>query len=269
MNKVQQVLNGILDKFKEGKVPDAIAYACYPAFDVPSSNWSFFNRTIMFMCGGTCDARGFRQWKESGRFVKKGSSAIHILVPCFGKTKDDDSDEESQVLRFFKAAPVFRVEDTDGEALDYEQLELPDLPLIERAKSWGISVKAVPGNYRYYGAFSFVKKEIALATTEEGVFFHELGHAAHEKVIGKLKGGQDPYQEIVAELTAAALCRIVGKKATDSIGNSYRYIENYAKKVNHSPHSACMKVLREVEQVITLILSGVDNNQNRKVTANG
>jgi len=39
------------------------------------------------------------------------------------------------------------------------------------------------------------RKEIALATVEEGVFFHELAHAAHEKVNGLLKTGQDALQE--------------------------------------------------------------------------
>ena len=45
--------------------------------------------------------------------------------------------------------PVFRVEDTGRELLDYEQIELPDLPLIEKAEEWRISVKAIPGNNRY------------------------------------------------------------------------------------------------------------------------
>ena len=73
-----------------------------------------------------------------------------------------------------------------------KSLELPDFPLIERAEEWGISVKAVPGNYRYYGYYQPGRNEIALATPEESVFFHELAHAAHEKVKGALKPGQDP-----------------------------------------------------------------------------
>jgi antirestriction protein ArdC len=253
---VKSVLNTILEKFKDGSVPDAVAYATFPEMDVPSSNWSFFNRTIMFLCGGTADARGFRQWQEAKRYVKKGSRAFHILVPCFGKTKDKDTGEDTEVIRFFKAAPVFRVEDTEGEPLPYEQIELPPLPLIEKAIAWGINVKAVPGNYKYYDSYSMKRKEIALATTEECVFFHELGHAAHEKVIGELKGGQVPYQEIVAELTAAALCKMVGKTANETLGNSYRYIESYAKELNQSPYSACMKVLSQTEKVLALILKG-------------
>jgi len=41
--------------------------------------------------------------------------------------------------------PVFRVEDTDGQPLEYERIELPELPLMEKATEWRISVKAVLG----------------------------------------------------------------------------------------------------------------------------
>lgn len=65
--------------------------------------------------------------------------------------------------------PVFRVEDTDGEALEYETLKLPTFPLEERAEEWGISVKAIPGNYRYYGYYQPGRNEIGLATPESNV----------------------------------------------------------------------------------------------------
>jgi len=58
--KVKQVLNDILERFKSGDIPEAIALASYPALDIPSSQWSFLNRTIMFLAG-TGDARGYRQ----------------------------------------------------------------------------------------------------------------------------------------------------------------------------------------------------------------
>ncbi len=87
----------------------------------------------------------------------------------------------------------------------------------DRSQGWTPSsplphFKAIPGNYFRCGYYSSLGKEIALATKEESVFFHELAHCAHEKVKGSLKAGQDPLQEIVAELSAQALCSIVGKK---------------------------------------------------------
>ena len=83
--------------------------------------------------------------------------------------------------------PVFRAEDTEGDPLDYEIVELPDLPLLELAEQWGITVKNVPGNFQYYGFYSDQRKEIGLATKEECVFFHELAHAAHYKLQAGLR----------------------------------------------------------------------------------
>lgn len=251
--RVQDVLNTIIEKFKTGEIPEAVAMASYPMPDIPSRNWSFTNRTLMFL-SGTGDARGFRQWKCANRHVCKGAKAIYILVPCFKKKVDEATGEEGEILSFFKASPVFRVEDTEGEQLDYEMLTLPNLPLIEKAREWDISVKAVPGNREYRGYYSPARREIGLATPEEKTFFHELAHAAHEKVKGELKTGQDPIQEIVAELSAQALCRLVGKSFKETLGNSFQYIERYAKKLKQTPHTACLKILSETEQVLGLIL---------------
>ena len=258
--RVREILDGIIDKFKSGEIPEAVAMASFPIPDIPSSKWSFTNRLLIFLAG-TGDARGFRQWKAANRWVKKGARAIYILVPCMRKETDMATGEEKEVLRYFKPSPVFMYEDTEGEPLDYEQINIPDLPLIRKAEDWGISVKAIPGNYRYRGYYSPNRNEIALATPEEKVFFHELAHAGHEKLKGKLSAGQDPFQEIVAELSAQALCRLVGKQTRDTTGNSYQYIERYAENLGLSPHSACLRVLGETEKVLNLILK---NNEIAK-----
>lgn len=203
----------------------------------------------------TEDARGFRQWNEVRRLVKKGSKSFNILVPCFRKEKGKKTDEDISRLSGFTTANVFRVEDTEGETLDYQRIKLPTHPLMEKATEWGIQVKAVGGNIEHYGYYSPDKKLIALATEEESVFYHELCHVAHEKVIGNLKRKQDPLQEIVAELSAHVLCRIVGKDGNKYFGNSYRYIEGYAKEIQLSPYSAVMRVVSDVEKVLWLILN--------------
>jgi len=264
-DRVKNVLDTIVKKFKSGEIPEAVAMASYPMLDIPSAKWSFTNRTLMFL-SGTYDARGYRQWRDVNRWVRKGSTALHILVPCFKKQIDKETGEEKEVLRLFKSVPVFKYEDTDGKKLDYESIEIPDLPLLEKAKHWGISVKAIPGNFRYHGYYSTQKREIALATPEESVFFHELAHAAHEKVHGKLKNGQDPFQEIVAELSAQALCRMVGKNLSDTTGNSFKYIERYAKKLKLTPYLACLKVLGETEKVLNLILKGSEPESHDKMS---
>ena len=251
--KVRETLDKIIERFKSGDIPEAVAYTMFPIPDLPSTRWSLLNRTLMFL-SGTMDARGIRQWNQANRYVKKGTKAIYILVPYFRKVDDDGT--EQQVISGFGAKPVFRVEDTNGEPLDYQSMELPDLPLIERAEEWGISIKAVPGNYRYYGYYSWDRKEIAIATSQECVFFHELAHSAHHIIKGNLKPGQDPFQEIVAELSAQALALMVGKSAEDVSGNGYRYIGRYAEKAGMGVHAACLRVMGDTEKVLNLILNG-------------
>ena len=200
---------------------------------------------------GTMDARGFRQWQQVNRHVKKGAKAVHILVPVFKKA--DDSSEDNKILTGFTAKPVFRVEDTVGEPLEYEQIELPELPLLDRAKEWGLNVKAIPGSPSGYGYYNPVKKEIGLATPDELTLFHEMAHHADKLIKGKLNKGQDPLQEVTAELAAAILCQLVGKQS-DSLGNSYKYISGYAVKLKMSAHSACLRVMADTEKILKLIL---------------
>jgi antirestriction protein ArdC len=176
----------------------------------------------MFLAG-TSDARGYNQWQAENRHVRKGAKALHILVPKIIKHAIEDTDEEGEeneenkVLTGFMVRPVFRFEDTEGEPLDYEKQPLPDLPLISKAEEWNISVKCIPGNYKYFGYFSSRKLEIDLASKEESVFFHELAHAAHGLLLKRHGQGRslektpEWEKEIVAELAAAAHCRIVGK----------------------------------------------------------
>ena len=170
--KVKETLTKIIDQFKNGKIPEAVAYSMFPFPEVPSARWSMTNRTLMFL-SGTMDARGIRQWNSVSRYVKRGTKGLYILVPYLKKV-EDDLEEQSHFLMGFGVSPVFRVEDTDGEALEYENIELPDFPLMDRAKEWGIDVKTIPGNYKFLGYYSPGRKEIALASPSEVVFFHEL-----------------------------------------------------------------------------------------------
>lgn len=252
-NKIQETLNGILEVFKSGQIPEAICFASFAPFNIPSSKWSFLNHIILWV-HRTNDARGYRQWLEVGRHVKKGSQAIYILAP---RLKKEDVDK---TLIGFLGVPVFKVEDTEGEPLNYEKA-IPNFPLMDKAREWGLNVMAVERNGRFWGSYN--GEEIKLATSEEIVFFHELCHHAHKLIKGELVYGQDWKQEIVAELSAEALYRIVGLKK-ETIGNTYKYIEQYAEEAKLSPVKACLEVLHEVEQVIKLIIGGDENvKENR------
>lgn len=118
-------------------------------------------------------------------------------------------------------------------------------PLLDVVQAWGIRVDYAAIRSAYYGSYSPDRKEIVLCTHDEQTFFHELAHAAHEQVLGALKRGQDWKQEIVAELTAATLMHLFGKRPND--GWSYRYISEYAEKAEKDVYRACLTVLADVE----------------------
>ncbi len=261
--KPKDTLNKIINLFKEGDLPAAMSMAIFPLPNVPLSKWSFLNRTLCFM-QGTCDARGFSQWKDSGRYIKKHSKAIHILAPNMRKIKVEDEttgEETSQsILKGFRLIPVFKAEDTDGTPLTYENISLPDLPLLEVANAWGINVKAIPGSFKYYGYFSPSKKEIALATPEEKVFFHELAHAAHYRIESFSKNEPVWKKEIIAELCASALEYMTGRLAPN-IGESFSYIERYAKKTKKSTVDSCIGLLSTCEKVLNEIFSYSNQSQ--------
>jgi hypothetical protein len=261
VSKVQKVLHGILEKFKTGDVPKAIVYSMFPIKAIPSEKWSYINRMIMLL-SGTIDARGIRQWNRAGRSVKPGSKALYILVPYFIKRRSLE-DDETELLKGFMAKPVFGVEDTEGELLDYEKvIPLPDLPLLERAREWGVTVSTIPPCLKFLGVYLPDAKEIVVATPEEIVFFHELSHAAYDLCIAKLKPGQRWDQEIIAELSAQALCHLVGKQPDNNLGNSYRYIGGYADQAGLNPVTACLKVIDDVERVLNLILKKKEVNKH-------
>ena len=249
--RANQEIDRLLALFESGEIPDAVARAVIPPLDVPCAKWSLPNKLLTAMAG-TVDARGYRQWQEVGRYVTKGARAFYILAPRFKKFRDEETDEEETRLIGFLAVPVFRYEDTDGAPIEHAPLEPPEPPpLNEIAEAWGLKVFYVPYHGGWYGHYNPSRQEIVLATHEESTFFHELAHAAHGR-FKKLRGGQDWRQEIVAELTAAVLMRLYGKK--DTRGNHYKYIQAYAEKAKKDTRRACVAVLSDVGRCLDLIL---------------
>lgn len=248
--RAQKALEQILKQFEAGTVPEALAFCAILSGKVPAARWSLGNRLLMFLAG-TGDARGFRQWKEVGRAVKKGAKALYILAPLYVRVKPEEEEEDDHRLVGFRTVPVFRLEDTDGKPLPgCDPPQSPPLKAV--AQDWGVQVRYLPFQGGPYGYFRPGAQEIGLATHDEQVFFHELAHAAHARVSGKLKPGQHWQQEVVAELSAVVLMRLYGRRSNE--GASYKYIRAYAEKAKKNVYQACLLVLREVGQVLDAIL---------------
>lgn len=244
-------MNKVIAQFKDGNIGQLVEVIKIRRNknDSPSGNWSLSNQMLAFVqtAGMTIDCRGFRQWEEVGRKVKKGAKAVYILGPVTRRIEDKDSGDKKTIVVGFKSIAVFSYYDTEGDELvqhDYKPAEMP--PLMDVAERLNVAVTWGPIGENAYGWFSPKGKKIHLGTEQWGTFFHELAHAAHND-LEKLKGGQDVDQEVIAEFTAAVLMSLYGH---DYSGNAWQYIMHYAPT---DPLRAVVRCLSTIEKVIDVI----------------
>ena len=241
--KAQASLERVIAKFQAGDLSAVTAITRIQLDpDAPMHKWSLCNKVLAFGQAQELDCRGFRQWQEVGRQVKKGSKAIYILRPH--TIKKENQGEEELVCVGFSAVAVFAASSTEGETPlpNYAPKALP--PLHDLAVRYGINVSYVPVNPKALGDCTSDGSRIRLASHDPRIFFHELAHAIHARIDGELTGGQQVKQETVAELTCAVLMDFYG--LGDNTGNAWGYISQYA----DDPLLAITKALRTVEKVL-------------------
>jgi antirestriction protein ArdC len=273
--KAQEVAAQILDAFKSGAVPKALALTFLARHhDSPCHRWSWRNRLIVAL-RGHADARGFRQWQDVGRHVRAGEHALLILGPCHVKSnrrsteQDETSGEPGMKLVGFRCIPVFGYDQTEGEPLpELEKASafLETLPLLEVAHHWGLLVKAiVPG-----GRLGYYRSgvEIGLAVENFATWAHELCHSSDDR-LGTLDkaGGQKLANEVVAELGGAILLECLGYAADSDRGGAYEYIDHYCKEHKRDLLAVCSELLDRTCAAVELILRTAEELEARQEAA--
>ncbi|MBD3249470.1 M48 family peptidase [Candidatus Woesearchaeota archaeon] len=248
--RAKKAIQGLLNAFQKGTAFRWIGCHIVKT-GRPSDAWSLANYLIMAI-SGTEDARGIKQWRDAGRRVKKGAKAVWILAPrnIVRKEEDEDTGElkEKKFLAGFLGVPVFRYEDTEGEPLKPVKAKYPDLKKV--ADAWGIKVEYAPVPGGALGLYS-TGKVIKLKSDDAEVFFHELAHAAQDR-LGMLENGARC--EIAAEACALGLCAVYGGQTSNSMNNFGAYIQDYSKKMNMKPEMALMSVLKDCEAILDCII---------------
>lgn len=261
LEHAKDAMNRILLMFESGNFPKAISRTMITlpsGYERPCDKWSLGNKILM-MSSGTTDARGYKQWQKAKRYVKKGAKAFHIFAPraknikriVVDKKTDVKREEVHTVITGFGLIPVFRYEDTEGEPLPEFNFDPPKLPpLQDIARELGVNeIVYAPGNGTSYGFYTWGKdkKRIILHTHDVKTWFHELGHAVHGS-FKKLKSGQDPEQEIVAEVFAAVMCELHGVQGYHA--HAWDYVKRYADDEPHKALQAIFRVLSDVEECL-------------------
>lgn len=259
VTKAQEILKKVASEFGSTEFTEKMALTYIKAPVGPSEKWSYMNRLFMFM-EGTEDARGYKQWLEVGRNVKKGAKAIHILGPRMITVSEEEAKEEGKPSSYkkmvgFYGIPVFRFEDTEGKALEeYKPKTTPNPDLLKLVKKNGIKLEWKNSIRGEGGYFSRENSKIVLCSEDFEVLAHELVHAYD--TTPKLTMGQDPIRETVAELGACVLATIYGH---DIKPRAYNYIASYADgRKPEDVGKMCLKVITRVGEILDRILKDVD-----------
>jgi len=271
LKRAKEALHSVIAMFESGNLPAAVARTMIkpkPGCGKPSDGWSLGNKILMFL-NGTGDARGFKQWQNASRSVKKGAKAFYILAPAkrkaTRKVTDEETGEEKEeerlILTGFREIPVFRYEDTEGDSVpkaEYDPLTPP--PLHDIARKFGVrEVRYEPGNGNCYGFFSWgTEKKIVLHTYDVKTWFHELGHAIHA-TFREMKAGQNPEQEIVAEVFAAAMCEFYGIRGYHF--HAWKYVQAYSSKEPQAALRSVFRVLADVEKCLGMLFADEDGKK--------
>nr|WP_294808219.1 hypothetical protein [uncultured Nitrososphaera sp.] len=266
--RIESEIKAFISLFETGKLPELIETVYLKTAGKPSDAWSLNNKLIMLIIGQTLDARSYNAWKAAGRNVKAGARAFYILKPVTRLVEKKDKNgnpvigENGKPVTFpvlvgFQGTPEFRYEDTEGKPLEeYKPRELPKLH--EVAAKWGVKIRYANTWRGEEGSTNGTDSiKICVAENQDFVFWHELGHVAHGKVLAKkgkkLQPGQDVTQEYVAELVSVTLARLYGQ--TQYQGTAFRYLKAYSQdKKTETIAKLCMKVISEVQECLTLIL---------------
>jgi len=252
-DKIKVAMNQILKIF-EGDNLEIVSRAVFTApagFERPCDKWSFMNRIFM-MCAGTDDARGYKQWQQVGRQVKKDTHAFSIFGPLIKKIEDKETGEDKVLLYGFKSIPVFRYEDTEGADIPQAPKAEVQIPynfnsIIAELK---LTVQTSFFNGSYYGYYAPARQIISLSSPDLAVFLHELAHAVDTHLgESKKRAGQQTDREVVAEFSAAVIGHMMGYKV--SYGLHKKYIEAYSFRELMMQLARCEKVIKFIMERTT------------------
>jgi hypothetical protein len=197
---------------------------------------------------------GFKQWKDRGRYVKKGERAVWIFAPYLKKIEAEDEDEEEQILKGFFPVPVFDVSQTEGEDLDIgandvkgrschslEDLagKFPEYPLV---MTEGLEDGHTDGRTIEISR----RKNKAQQIT---AYLHELAHILLQHTKG---ADRENLAHDLGEVEAESVAYLTGLCLGINSRDSLRYLGGFNGKGDHLKSQASL-ILKTAERILKRI----------------
>ena len=252
---IKSAVSKLMTMFQSGSFPAQLATTIIrrnEADEIPSDSWNIGNRILM-SAQNTSDARGYNQWLEVKRQVKKGSKAIYIFAPLTKRMTETDAETGE-----FRPLPVFRYEDTEGEPLpDYDYKPKTYPPFFDVAEKLGVSVEYRPMRANFLGRYSASTTSIQLCSQDAHVYYHELAHAIHNTFVD-LKTYDTDKAEIVAEFSSCVLCELTNIRGYET--QSYDYIRHYCDDET-KPEGVLKEILGVLNDVEKIVLTVINTDR--------
>lgn len=265
--RIEEAANAVIAAFKDpDTLPDKLADIVLNVGRW-SSKWSWGNQLIVLFMGYS-DAMTMGGWKKhAGRRVIDGQErkGFNILRPVkkWITTEDEDTGEKVRIQITTTFAPhyVFGLEQTEvvdekkwnnfaGDAQEH----ISTLPWINVALDWDLKVEGgtVPGAKGHFDH----RGMIGLGVKNLSVWAHELVHASEKRrEVLTIAPGQQPDNEIVAELGSAILLKVAGMDHDADLGGAWEYIKHYG---GNNPIKEIEKLLGRTKAAVEEILSEAD-----------
>ena len=230
-----KALNDLAAALEQGK---SDTLAAYLAMMGRFHSYSFGNvLLVMTQKPDATHVAGYRTWRKLGRYVRKGEHGILIIAPMVVRPKNDDAgssgDDEDRTLLRFKAAHVFDVSQTDGEALpEFARVGGSPNGHTDRLKAFvadqGIELEyaeTLAGAQGVSAGGSITIREGLAPAEEFSVIAHELAH----EMLHKRDAGEKRLPKTVRETEAEAVAFVVSQAiGLDTNTAAADYIQLYA-----------------------------------------
>lgn len=233
---------------------------------------------------------GFKQWKDCGGVVKKGEHGKMITYLAWYKKKDKEGnyikDEDGEFVKFPKILYLNVFHQSQIEGIQFENigpvenqdrtdeekcLEIINI-LEEYCRREGIKVEEDDMDKAFFiparNIIHLPKRESFFSLNEfVATFAHECGHSTGIKLGRELKNsfGNEKYsrEELVAEITSAALLNSVGLQENDRYSNQLDYLISWLKSLKNDKHMFYYAA-GQAEKAVKMILNEEAEKESSK-----
>lgn len=247
---------------------------------VSGKHYSLINQMLLSHSG---EYATFKQWTELGGKVRKGEKGEMVVFFKWPDQKEDsqteDNKEETQedrsrrpVLRYYK---VFHISQVDGVEPLERQIPVYNANPIEEGETVfrnytsreGIRVEIEPTNEAYYSPSQDLIHLPELRQYKDpsefcSTAFHEAAHSTgnegrlNRDGLKRASFGSEIFsrEELVAEISAAALLNTLGIETDHSVQNSSAYIRGWLKALQDD-RRLVVQAAGQAEKAVNYILN--------------